>query len=74
MATSEELISLNAAHNYYVQRLAAQYGNDAIPYINTMQDDIEILFIREVGKTLTDIRHKKLLDVIKQTTKNYLRD
>lgn len=78
MATSNDLISIEASHNLYVQRLAAQYGNDALPYIESMQEQITARVNREVGKNLTANRRDKLLKdidtIVNTELRSYTRD
>jgi SPP1 gp7 family putative phage head morphogenesis protein len=69
MAASEELIALEAAHNLYVQRLAAGFGNDAAPYIDKMQKQVHERINREVGKNLTPLRRESLIKDIKEIIK-----
>lgn len=61
---NSELISINASHSYYIQRLAAQLGNESQPYIDTMVSQISVRLERETGKNLTPHRREKLLEDI----------
>jgi hypothetical protein len=64
MAVNDELISIEANHAVYLQRLASGLGNDAIPYIDSMHQRIEDRINREVGNNLTVNRRSKLLSDI----------
>lgn len=74
MATNEELISIEATHNLYIQRLAAGYGNDAKPYIAALNADIAARVNREVGKSLTPHRRRKLITDINEITRTHLNE
>lgn len=64
MALNEELTAIEAQHGVYIQRLAAQYGNESQPFIDSMSERISARINREVGKNLTTNRREKLLSDI----------
>lgn len=61
---NQQLIEINAIHSLHIQRLAAQQGNNFIPYKEAMEEAITARISREVGKNLTSNRRAKLLDDI----------
>ena len=71
---NEELISINASHSIYVNRLASGLGNDAIPFVDKVNADIAARLEREIGKTLTALRREKLLQDIHAITADNLKD
>jgi len=73
MALNSELIAIEAQHNVYVQRLAAQYGNEIIPYTDAMTEQINARLNREVGKNLTPNRRRNLLRDINEIVNTQLR-
>ena len=74
MAKQDELIAIQAQHNVYIQKLAAQYSNDALPFIETMQAEIAARLELEVGRNLTPKRREKLLHDINDIVTVNLRD
>lgn len=74
MALNEELISINASHSIYVNRLASGLGNDAIPFVDKVNAEIAARLEREVGKNLTANRREKLLQDIHAITADNLKD
>jgi len=74
MALNEQLISINASHSIYVNRLAAGLGNDAIPFVDKVNAAIEARLAREVGKNLTPLRREKLLEDIHAITADNLKE
>lgn len=74
MALNEQLISINASHSIYVNRLAAGLGNDAIPFVDKVNAAIEARLAREVGKNLTPMRREKLLKDIHAITADNLKE
>ena len=76
MALNEELIAIEASHNLYIQRLAVQYGNEAVPFIDAMKEDISTRINKEVGKNLTPLRREKLLKdidaIVKESLNSYI--
>jgi hypothetical protein len=73
MAINSELVAIEATHNLYIQRLAAQYGNEALPFIESMQERITNRINREVGKNLTPNRRQKLLSDIDEIVNEELK-
>jgi len=69
---NEELLSIEANHAVYLQRLASGLGNDAVPFIDSMQVKIDARINREVGKNLTANRREKLLKDINSIVKEEL--
>jgi SPP1 gp7 family putative phage head morphogenesis protein len=74
MAKQDELIAIQAQHNVYIQKLAAQYSNDALPFIETMQAEIAARLELEVGRNLTPKRRERLLHDINDIVTVNLRD
>lgn len=78
MAISEELVSILATHNVYIQRLAAQYGNEAATYIEKIREDIAARVEKEVGKNLTDKRkdslYKDISEIVNFNLNQYVDD
>lgn len=74
MALNEQLISINASHAIYVNRLAVGLGNDAIPFVDKVNVAIEARLAREVGKNLTPMRREKLLEDIHAITADNLKE
>jgi SPP1 gp7 family putative phage head morphogenesis protein len=75
LAINEELTAIEAQHGVYIQRLAAQFGNESKPFIDSMSERITDRINREVGKNLTPNRRKKLLsdinDIVNEELKGY---
>lgn len=63
---NEELTAIQSQHGVYIQRLAAQYGNESKPFIDSMSERISARINREVGKNLTPNRRVKLLEDINE--------
>ena len=71
---NDELVAIQAEHSRYIQRLAAGLGNDAIPYIDSMSEQITARINREIGKNLTPLRREKLLEDINAIVTSELTD
>lgn len=74
MAINQELISIEASHSIYVERLASGFGNDAIPFIDSVSAKISARLNKEVGKNLTPLRRERLLKDIELITATELKD
>ncbi len=74
MALNEELISIEASHSIYVNRLASGLGNDAIPFVDKVNAEIAARLEREIGKNLTPLRREKLLEDIHAITADSLKE
>ena len=71
---NEELISINASHSIYVNRLASGLGNDAIPFVDEVSAKVNARLAREVGRNLTPMRREKLLEDIHKITADNLKE
>lgn len=71
---NEELISINASHSIYVNRLASGLGNDAVSFVDKVNADIAARLEREIGKNLTPLRREKLLEDIHAITADNLKE
>ncbi len=74
MPINEELISIEASHSIYVNRLASGLGNDAIPFVDKVNAEIAARLEREIGKNLTPSRREKLLEDIHAITADNLKE
>lgn len=74
MALNDELLSINASHSIYVERLAAGLGNKSQPFIDSISEKINARLNKEVGRNLTPARREKLLKDIDAITSSELKD
>ena len=70
---NEELTAIQSQHGVYIQRLAAKYGNESKPFIDSMSERISARINREVGKNLTPNRRAKLLEDINEIVSEELK-
>ena len=74
MALNDELLSINASHSIYVERLAAGLGNKSQPFIDSINTKISERLNQEVGRNLTPARRERLLKDIDSITATELKD
>ncbi len=65
---NEELIGIFSHHATMLQRVATREGLAVAPYLDKIREEVRKRFDREIGKTLTPNRKKKLQDDIAKIT------
>ena len=72
MATVEQFTAIYSSHQVYLERLAAGMGNDALPYIDSINDRVMKIFNNLPKKRLSDEQQKAIRKEVNEIVKEEL--
>jgi SPP1 gp7 family putative phage head morphogenesis protein len=74
MALNDDLVAIYSQHQIYLQKVAAKYGNDAVPHLERIQSGVNDIFEHYRGMNLTPKREERIKAQINELTRLELQD
>ena len=69
MAVNDDLTAIYSQHQIYLQKVAAKFGNDVVPYLERIQSGVNDIFEHYRGMNLTPKREERIKAQINELTR-----